>query len=255
MHQGGGVGEAGHEGIRRIFGCRRWCGNLRGNPRVEGVGKADPEIKSQRACQAIGDHLAHAYARDPFENFAGEPAIRDGVITVRRARLPIWSLRGQGGNDRIPGENIVQVERPVDGGEAGAMAEEPANRNLPFAFGGKLGPVLADRGVEVELALLGEDVRRDRDHALGGGDDHLQGVAGVGVRTARLCYAAPKVNDHAAVTVNAKRSADLAVAVEVGDEGITDGLKARVHKPSDWTFDHRSPSRKITTAVSAREIS
>ena len=82
-------------------------------------------------------------------------------------------------------------------GQAGAMAEQPADGDVPLTVGSELGPVVSDRGIEVQSALLRKHVGGDRDHSLGRGHDHLEGVAGVGIVRVGSGNAAPQVHDTA----------------------------------------------------------
>ncbi len=51
------------------------------------------------------------------------------------------------------------------------MAQEVTNRYLLFAGLRELGPVLGDRRVDIEKALVGETVRADRGDAFGCRED------------------------------------------------------------------------------------
>src|SRR5258708_4700825 len=122
------------------------------------------------------------------------------------------------------------------------MAEQPPHRDAFLALGGKLGPVVGDRRVEVELAFLSQDVRGHGHHAFGGGPDHLQRVGGVRLRPTRRGYAAPEVHHALSVEVYGAGRADLAVLLEVGGERLPHRLETGRHRPADLRLDHFAKS-------------
>ncbi len=143
------------------------------------------------------------------------------MITVRGVRLPQGALRLQRSNHGVPGENVFEAQWAVDGRQACAVAEEPADRHLLFALGGELGPVFGHRCVEVEPALLGQHVRRGRHHTFGRGHDELQRVGRVG--------AAPQVDHLSPTDVDAAGGADLTETLEVGGERLLHGFETGFH--------------------------
>ena len=118
------------------------------------------------------------------------------------------------------------------------MAEEPPHRDVLLAFGSEFRPVFDDRRVEVQATFLGQHVGGDGDHAFGAGPDHLQRL-----RRVRLCPArggdAPREVDHPpAVQVDAACGSNLAKPLEVGGEGVLDGLETGLHRAVDAGLDH-----------------
>ncbi len=82
------------------------------------------------------------------------------------------------------------------------MAQQPAHRHLALARGRELGPVLGHRGVDVELAPLGQQVGAQGGGALGRAEHQLERVVGVGRHGRGVGDAAPQVDDLAPVDVD-----------------------------------------------------
>ena len=76
------------------------------------------------------------------------------------------SWRSSAWISRIPLERGFEGDRLVDPRQPRLVREQPAHRDGRLPRGAELGPVLDDRGVDVERAVLGEVVRRDRRRAL-----------------------------------------------------------------------------------------
>src|SRR5262245_39457727 len=102
-----------------------------------------------------------------------------------------------------------------------------------FAAGGKLGPVVGDGGVEVQLTSLHQQVGAGGGEALGGGEDVLEGVLRPGGAGGEVGNAAPQVHHAAAVGVDTQRGAHFTVITEVGRESLPDGLETGIDAAVD----------------------
>ena len=185
-------------------------------------------------------------AGDATHEFAHEQAIGDRVITVASPRLPEGRLRRERLDDGVPCQPVDRGdERVADGVEPGLMAQQPSHRDLPFAIGGELRPVLGDRRVHVEDAAVGEQVGDDRARALRRRIDHLERIFGVRPAGLDVGDAAPEVDDPFAVDVQRERCADLPVLLEVPGERVAHTLEPRLNGSLD--DGHANDCPVITT--------
>lgn len=160
------------------------------------------------------------------------------MVAVVRAGFPGGCLGGEGGGAADAVDGLRGGERGVQDGQSGAVREQMADEDAFLAGGLELGPVRADRCVEVELAALVQQQRDDGGDALGRGADHLggTGLPGRGRRVvARVAVpgAAPQVHDLAPVPVDGDRRTPLTAPREVGHEGVPDRLEAVLDRALD----------------------
>ncbi len=95
------------------------------------------------------------------------------------------------------------------------MGEQMPYENGLLARRGELRPVRGDRGVEVEQAAVGEDVRAERDRPLGGGPDVDQGVPFPGSAASAVRPASPEIGHGPAVDHDGDGRADLVPLTEI----------------------------------------
>ena len=160
-------------------------------------------------------------------------AVGHGVVSVLRAGLPHWRLRGERLDERRPREHLVGGERAVDHREAGAVRHQHAHGDLTLPLGRELGPVVGDLRVVVDLAPLREQRDAHRRGAFRRREDELQRAVVVGPTGRRIGDAAPEVDDLLAVDVHRDLRAELAVIGEVADERVAHGLEAGLDGAAD----------------------
>ena len=148
------------------------------------------------------------------------------MVAVLGAGLPVRRLRSDGGDDTVPAEDVRQGQIAVDGGEPRAVAEQPAHRDVGLARRPELRPVTRDGRVEIELASLREPIGDDRGDPLGGGEHHDDGIALPGAPARHVGDPSPQVDDRPAIPIEAHRSADVTVVIEVGCENLAYPLEA-----------------------------
>ena len=203
-----GLGDAQHhpDGYRVGRHCHAADLELAGHHRrlqladavVLGGGQAHPEVGSERLGHLGAEPVGHATAGDPVEDLAFEVALGDGVVARRGARLPPGGLGGEVRGDGFEVVELFDRDGRVEAGHARGVGHDMAHQHSVLAVLGELGPVLRHRGIEVELAPVGQHQHADRGHGLGGGVDVDDGVSlpggagGVGV-------ASPDVDDELAV--------------------------------------------------------
>ena len=250
VQQGRRVEQAGEKDVGRAFRRRR--GDQRSHLTESVLGQADEDVEVQRACKALGHKASDAPACGALDDLARQPAVRTCVVTVGGVRLPQRLLGGKRVDHWIPGIHVLQRYRSVDCGQAGAVAEQPADEDLLFAGLRELRPVARHGRVEVELALLREQMGGDGDHALGGGGDHLQGFGGIGL-AAGGPGAAPQVDHRFAVEVDAASGADIAVLLEVRRERVADSLESLCDSAVQSDLDRHDRSVLPPLRRSARQ--
>ncbi len=161
------------------------------------------------------------------------------MVAVVGAGFPGGCLGGEGGGAADAVDGLFRGERGVQDGQPGAVREQMADEYAFLAGGLELGPVRADRRIEVELSALVQQQRDEGGDALGRGPDHLgrTGLPGRGVRRVRVrvtvLRAAPQVHDLVSVPVDGDRRAPLTAPREVGHEGVPDRLEAVLDRALD----------------------
>ena len=221
-----------------------------GGAGVELLGHADEEVGVERPGDFFPRECSHRPPVHAADDLADQVAEGDRVIAVAAARRPPRrALRQRRGHGR-PVEQRLGGQRPADGGQPRAMAQEPAHRDVLLAGLGELGPVAGHRRVQVELAALGQHVGAERDHALGGrghADDRVRGPrAGAG----RVGMAAPAVHHPHPVEVHADGGARVAALGEVPEELLADRGEAGLAVPVDR--QHLRTRRNRTACGSRR---
>ena len=108
----------------------------------------------------------------------------------------------------------------------GAVRHHHRDGDVLLAGLAELGPVPGDRGVQVELAAVGQQVHAGARQSLGAGEDAGQGVFAPGLRAVRRRQATPQVDDELAFHPDRHGGTDLAAVGEVGLEGVADPLES-----------------------------
>ena len=147
---------------------------------------------------------------DPPHDLALEVALGDGVVARRRARLPPRLLGGEQRGGLLAVVEVSYGDRLLPARQPGRVAHHVADLDVALAVGGELGPVRGHRGVEVELALVGEHRGRPAPTTVLVVDQTLMivsrshGTSRAGVAVGR---AAPQVDDQLAVDRHGDRRA------------------------------------------------
>jgi hypothetical protein len=93
---------------------------------------------------------------------ADQVAEGDAVVDVLGSRLPLWLLRLECPDHRIPGARLFEGKWPIDARQAGLVRKQPAHRDVFLTRRAELGPVRDHRRVEIQLAALHQHVGADR---------------------------------------------------------------------------------------------
>ena len=214
--------------------------------RLHLLGQADPEVEAQRTRDLVTEERAERLARDAAHHLAHRPAEGEAVIAVARAGLPERLLVGETRRHVIPVVGAVVLHLGAHRGHGRGVVEHHARRYMPLAVLGEFRPQLADRRIEVELALRGQHMGAKCRGALGAGEDDGQRIAcprRLGLLVGR---AAPQIDDRLTADREADRGADLALAVEVRLEGFGDALEARLARSPDFLGGHFGSGRSKT---------
>ena len=176
------------------------------------------EVESERAGHFLGEEGAERAAADPAHDLADQVAVGDGVVAVGGSGLPEGLLGGERFGHRVPGPHLFPGQRGVQRRQAGLVGEQEANRQLFLPRLRELGPVGRHGRVEVEAALLGQEVGADRGGALGGREDELERLVVVRPVPLTVEGAAAEVDDLAAAQVHAEGGTDFAALLEIAGE-------------------------------------
>ena len=114
-----------------------------------------------------GDELADRLTGDAPHELAFEEALGDRVVARRGARLPPWLLGGQQGSRLVPVVERLDRHGLAPTRQPGGVAHHVTHFDTRLVVGPELRPELVDRGVQVELALVGEDQAGERRNRLG----------------------------------------------------------------------------------------
>ena len=193
---------------------------------MELFGQPDVRVESEWCGHFVGEESANRAAVDPPDDLADEPAVGDGVVAVRRARLPARRLGGQAGAHRLEVVALVDRRRVVERRKAGLVTQQLPSRHRLLAGGAELGPDVGDRCVEVELAALPQEQGAHRRPSLGGGEDEGERVLRPGLPGCSIGHARPQVDDRSTVHVDSHRGSHLAQLLEVADEGLAHRFEA-----------------------------
>ena len=128
--------------------------------------RADVEVGAERPGDLGGHELADRLAGDPPHELALEEALGDRVVARRRSRLPPRLLGRQQGRRLVPVVERLDRHRSAPARQAGGVAHHVTNLDARLVVGSELRPELVDRGVQVELALIGEHETGQRRHGL-----------------------------------------------------------------------------------------
>ena len=149
-----------------LLGCRVG-GEQHAHPGVDVLGGAEIEVDAARVADLLPEELSDGDPRDAPDEFVHDGADRQPVISVRLARPPVRDLRREPGRHRIVVDDLLERELRLHPGNARLVRQRDADGDIPLAAAGELGPVTADRGVQVERALLDKQRDADRGDSLG----------------------------------------------------------------------------------------
>ncbi len=196
----------------------------RGDARARDLGRqADIKVDTER----LGDLFVKESADravlgvDAANQLALIPAVRKGVIPLLCARLPGRFLPGKRFGQHIRVGDLGQVERLVDGAQAGLVAQQLAHRDVGFAVLGELGPV---RG---HLLVVVGQRHRHRGKSLGGRHDRDHGIGFPGCLGGHVANAAPEIDDQLALVVDRAGGPQLFTFPKVALKGGAYRLEAR----------------------------
>ena len=113
------------------------------------------------------------------------------------------------------------------------MAHGVADRDRRLPVRREGGPVPCDRRVEIQKALLHEQIGADREHALRAREHDGGGVVLPGPTRSGIGDASPHVDDPAALDVHGATSTEVVALDEIRDEGVHDRAVAILHEPMD----------------------
>jgi hypothetical protein len=96
-------------------------------------GPPDPGAQPERGRELPGEERHDRLAGDPPDDLADEPPEGQGVIAVRRARLPDRGLSGERLGDRAAVEDILERQLAVDDRESRPVTEDLPDRDPVLA--------------------------------------------------------------------------------------------------------------------------
>ena len=149
-----------------LLGCRVG-GEQHAHPGVDVLGCAQIEVDAARIADLLPEELSDGDPRDAPDEFVHDGADRQPVISVRLARPPVRDLRCEPGRHRIVVDDLLERELRLHPGNARLVRQRDADGDIPLAAAGELGPVTADRRVQVERAPLDKQRDADRGDSLG----------------------------------------------------------------------------------------
>nr|WP_199238147.1 hypothetical protein [Kribbella steppae] len=94
----------------------------------------------------------------PSYHLAEDEAEHVTVVLVRRTRFPERLLLLDRLDHRRPGRDLLERQRLVQHGDPGAVPEHHPGRDRVLAAGNEPGPVGPDRRIQLEPALLRQQV-------------------------------------------------------------------------------------------------
>ena len=101
-------------------------------------------------------------AGDPTDDLTGERTDDQAVVPVGRAGRPVRPVGGKARRDHSVVGQLVEREAAIDADDPRSVGQQLAQRDLAFAFGRELRPVLGDPAIKVESAVLNQQ----RDHEM-----------------------------------------------------------------------------------------
>ena len=137
------------------------AGSQHAHPGVNVLGGADVEVDSARVAHLLTEELGDRDADDAPDELVHDGADRQPVIPVGLARPPVRDLRREPRRHHVMVDDLFQRELRLHPGDARLVRQRDADRDVALAAAGELGPVTADRGVQVKRAPL--DKQRDAD--------------------------------------------------------------------------------------------
>lgn len=216
------------------------------------VEQPDPGPQAQRVTDRAPEVRARSEAGDAPDHLTDHEPEDVAVVLVRGARLPQRLLVLDRAGHRRPFGDLVEAEHPVEGGDSRAVPEDHAAGDVLLALLRELRPVPADRGVEIQLPFLREEMGTEAHESLGAGEDRDDGVLFPRAPGPRVRDPAPQVDDLASAREHRDRRAEFGKLVEVPREHVGDVPESFVG-PS-VVLPHRVPSSawswRGTTAAS-----
>ena len=173
------------------------------------------EVCAKRLCDVFPEDRAYGAPARAADNFSHKIALRHGVIAGRGARLPERGLRRKQADGELPVIEHFLWRRLGPAGHAGGVAHQMRDLHLVFPVRGKFRPVLGDRCIKVDQALVGQVERRQGGHRLRCRIDVDDRVLFPRAGLFRVCIAAPEVDDGLAILGDAEGCADIGAVLQV----------------------------------------
>ena len=199
-----------------------------------GVHPADPVFRAERPGDVLAQERPDGHARHPPHDLTQEEALVVHMVRGAGARLPQRLLHFQCPDVGRVVEESAGIHRV--GGQhrdCRAVVEAPAHQDVFLPVLRELGPVVRDRLVDVDQALLDHFVEANAGHTLRDAH-HADGrmlvpfLRAVGIRPA-----APHIDHGFAVEHGRSRGAQLFLDLEILDERVNRGLKIRLEPPAN----------------------
>jgi hypothetical protein len=203
--------------------------------------------RSSQGRAALPEEGADAAAVDAAQHLAGPEAEGVHVIAKPRSRLPPRLLRRQCLDHRLPAQQVcARRQRTANGGQAGLVTEQVANRQAALSRRGKLGPVLGDRRIEIHQPAIDEPQQANRRDRLAERPHIDDRIASPGALPPLVQPAAPEIDDEHAAHRHGNRRADVASLNEVALELRPDACEAAVAVSVNHLVIHqRSPITQV----------
>ncbi len=237
----GRVGEGPHRDVRRLQRPEvdRGRGDDQRDPRVLRLGQADVEVGAQGPGHLLGEPAPDGGAGDPADHLTDQEALGHRVIARGGPRLPPRLLGGQHRRAPVPVGQSLGLEVLGPSGQTGGVAHEVAYLHPFLSGGGELGPVAGHRGIEVELAAVGEHQCAEEGHRLGGRPHVGQRVGLPGRRPGLVDEPAPDVHHRLAPEEDRHRRPHVGPGVEAGRQRRCHPLEPRLPRTLDVSHSLR----------------
>jgi hypothetical protein len=122
--------------------------------------------------------IADAATVDTPYDLAAQPAERHRVVRVPRSRRADRRLLREQTRHAQGVGGLLDRHRRRKAGQAGLVGDDVANEDVLFAVRRELGPIRADRRLEVESAAIDLEEQAGRNEALGAREDRAERVLG-----------------------------------------------------------------------------
>ena len=199
----------------------------RGDARVLAVGGAEPDVGLERLEDLALEPHAEGLAGEAPEEGLSVHAPGGRAVALGSARCPHRLLAHQRALDGAVVVEVEDVEGLVDRRQPGPVVEQRADRDVFLAVPSEGRPVVGDGLVEIELAPVFEHQEGNGAQALGGAEDHPEGVVFPGAFAVAVGDAGPEVDHQLALAVRGKGGTHLVPVFEVGAKRVEHGLETR----------------------------